>query len=527
KAPDAPVATGADADVFVREHVLDPATAPWIGDHRPTYTRPALPLMSIADLLLQAAREAGRPGLALSGLEVQRWVVVDGPVRLRVEVEGDEARLLVWRDAARAALSRFEPVASARLVAPAPFSALPPLVAEDPAPLYADDRLFHGPAFHYGRRLTTGATGATGARLVLDAGAGSVPTGAVHPGLLDAATHAIPHDGLEAWSPRIAAGVVGYPRRLDLLVHAPLPTTGEVVAEARLEGFDDPDGEAPRFPRFRIELRAGGTLLAELRLTEVLLPKGPLGEAPPAARRRFLEGRPAAGVSLARIGDTSVLDPADVARSSWFPHAMADVYGDGEPRVIAAKEHVAAQLGVHPREVAVEGRVARVARLPFTRFDLEVDAGRQVRVSSREVLDRARVEAYWSRHFGLGHWPVEDLYYGLVERFVGRVTLEDPEAIAALRGRPALFLANHQTGIESLLFSILAGALLEVPALTLAKAEHRESWLGRLIAHCFTWPGAKDPGVITFFDRSDPTSLPRIAGELAGQAGARSLMVHV
>jgi hypothetical protein len=40
----------------------------------------------------------------------------------------------------------------------------------------------------------------------------------------------------------------------------------------------------------------------------------------------------------------------------------------------------------------------------------------------------------------------------------------------------------------------------------LAKGDHRESWLGRLIAHCFSFPGVVDPEVIAFFDgfRSSP-----------------------
>ncbi|MEO0323928.1 MAG: 1-acyl-sn-glycerol-3-phosphate acyltransferase [Myxococcota bacterium] len=527
--PSAAAGEGDEADQsFVREVILDPDKDLWIGDHRPTYTRPALPLMAIADLLVQAAREAGHAaeGLeGLEGLEVQRWVVVDRPTRLRVEVEGDEARLLVWREAPKAALSRFERAASARLRVPEAMAPLRPLEGGRAAPLYEGDRLFHGPAFRYGVALTERAGGA---RLWMDAGKGAVPMGAIHPGLLDAATHAIPHDALQRWAPELGDGFVAYPRRLDLRVEGGLPAHGEVVAEVRLDGIER-SPERPPFAHFRIDLHAGGARIAALRLTEVLLPKGPLGRAAPPARRRFLEGRVAPGVALSsRAGPTTALRHDDVAVSRWFPGVLEDVYGDARPEVIAAKEHVAAKAGAHPREVRIEHAQATLARLPLTRFDLTLEpvAGAH-RVTSRERLTRAPLEAFWSRHFGLGRWPVEDLYFGLVERFLGRVVVTEPDAFETLRGRPALFLANHQTGIESLLFSIVAGALLEVPALTLAKAEHRESWLGRLIAHCFSWPGASDPGVIAFFDRSDPTSLPRIAGELEDEAGARSLMVHV
>jgi hypothetical protein len=68
-----------------------------------------------------------------------------------------------------------------------------------------------------------------------------------------------------------------------------------------------------------------------------------------------------------------------------------------------------------------------------------------------------------------------------------------------------------------------------LPTLTLAKVEHRETWLGRLIAHCIAYPGVNDPGMIAHFDREDSASLLKIVKELAeGISGQpRSLMIHV
>ena len=98
-----------------------------------------------------------------------------------------------------------------------------------------------------------------------------------------------------------------------------------------------------------------------------------------------------------------------------------------------------------------------------------------------------------------------------------------------MRGRSCLYLGNHQVGIESLLFSVLLSALSGTPTLTLAKAEHRTSWLGTLIAHSFAYPGVTDPRLITFFDREDRESLLGVIGEIAAEmrAGAKSAMVHV
>jgi 1-acyl-sn-glycerol-3-phosphate acyltransferase len=109
------------------------------------------------------------------------------------------------------------------------------------------------------------------------------------------------------------------------------------------------------------------------------------------------------------------------------------------------------------------------------------------------------------------------------------VVIADPAAFAAVRGRSCLYLANHQVAVESLLFSVLASALSGTATVTLAKAEHRGSWVGELIRQSFTYPGITDPQLITFFDREDRESLVRIIGELAQEMAQRgkSAMVHV
>ncbi|MBX3271843.1 MAG: 3-hydroxyacyl-[acyl-carrier-protein] dehydratase FabA [Sandaracinaceae bacterium] len=520
------IVAGVDERRAAGDETLDPAQDRWLGDHRPTYTAPALPMMSMLDRMVAAARAARGPVDGLRDLRVERWLVVEGPTRITTEVEGDEVRLYAWRDAPRAALSRFELVARATIDAPPPLPAPAPLRDATAIEPYAGERLFHGPAFHYARRLSLGAAGST---MVLDAGRGAVPFGAIHQGLFDAATHGIPHDALHLWSSRIGDDVVGYPHRLDVRLSGEVPRAGEVVCEARFAGFD---GDDARFPVVHLWLQAGGRTFAELRLTEVLLPKGPLGMAAPVDRRRFLAERAfVAGVGLARSeGGATVLAVDDVARSDWFPGTIEAVYGTRDPRAIAIAEHVAASVSAHPSTVSVEREDAVCAHAPLTahRVIVAEERGRvSVRAAAPPRLAIAPVVDFWRAHFDVGPWPVEELYYGLVERFVAAVHLEDPRALAALRGRGVLYLANHQVGIESLVFSIVASALAGVPTQTLAKAEHRTSWLGRLIAHCFTWPGVEDPGVIAYFDRSDPSSLPSLVRTLASGAHAKSLMVHV
>jgi acyl transferase domain-containing protein/3-hydroxymyristoyl/3-hydroxydecanoyl-(acyl carrier protein) dehydratase len=345
--------------------VLDPAQDDWLLDHRPTWTVPALPMMSTVDLLAQAAGdETGQPVCGLRDVRLHRWVPVPGPVRWRTEVTGDgderEATLLVWRDARNPALSRYEPVASATVClggAPGtPPPSAPPLPDAVPVPdPYAAGALFHGPAFQY---LTSLRLGAGGSSATLDAGRGGVPPGLLHQGLLDAATHAIPHDAWWRWSPEIGPDVVGYPHRIDqLTVYEPLPHRGVVRVEARFAGFADGDR---RHPVCEVQLLAGDRVLVALRLVEVLLPKGILGSAAPEQRRAFLRDRRYAdGLGLSRTVDgTTRLSTVDVEACDWLPGTVAAVYGlspgtRGRDHLaeIAVRDHVARRLGRHPSAV--------------------------------------------------------------------------------------------------------------------------------------------------------------------------------
>jgi hypothetical protein len=68
--------------------------------------------------------------------------------------------------------------------------------------------LFHGPAYQL---LTDLQISDSGASFWLDLDASGVPVGALNQGLLDAATHGIPHDALWRWSAEIPADVAAYP----------------------------------------------------------------------------------------------------------------------------------------------------------------------------------------------------------------------------------------------------------------------------------------------------------------------------
>jgi 1-acyl-sn-glycerol-3-phosphate acyltransferase len=321
-----------------------------------------------------------------------------------------------------------------------------------------------------------------------------------------------------------------------LRLFGPLPTLGEARVEARFAGFD---GEK-RFPRFNIQLIVADEVRVELCLVEILLPKGPLGTAQPFERRAFLRDRqfvPGVGLGT-RVGSETVVRGSDVRLTDWLPGNVARIYGvrPGADLIaeLAVKDHVGRQTRSHPSSIRVlpdhSGAVA--ANRPLRVVPIGVErSGEDVVVvdGGATYLDLAEIRAYWRSWFDIGPWPVEDIYYALIERFVGDVVLADPDDFASLSGRSSLYVANHQTGIESLLFSVLISALYKVPTVTLAKAEHRTSWIGQLIQHSFSYPGVQDPGVITYFDREDRESLVRIIGELAQEmtTTGKSAMVHV
>jgi len=139
------------------------------------------------------------------------------------------------------------------------------------------------------------------------------------------------------------------------------------------------------------------------------------------------------------------------------------------------------------------------------------------------------VRAYWTRWFGACVPLVEDLYRGLVSRFVGHLTLVDPDRLAPALTEGALLVANHQTVVESTVFGIVLAALAGRPPLILAKIENREHWLERLMEHTFAHPELRHPQISRSFDRTDQGSLLGIIEELSEELSNhhRSVLVHV
>ncbi len=504
--------------------VLSCDSDPWLNDHCPTWTVPVLPMMSMVDRIAGAASRAApaKRVKRLSNVQVSRWIPIEGAVALKSEctVEGDRIQVSLFNDQG--------PIASGTVHAgdtwetpPKPWEAL---VGEPEESPYQSGALFHGPAFQLLESLVLGDAGSSA---VLSADAPLIPHGALNQGLLDAATHGIPHDRLDLWCSELNADQVAYPALIsEMEIFGEPIERGEVRCEVRFDGFFG----SKRFPAFDVQLIAEERVWARFRLVEALFPKGPLGKAAPRDRQAFLKDRRyVPGVSLSRWeGERSTLSAEALAQTDWLGGTLRDVYDLHEEdgtlmSQIATKEAIAHRVGLHP---------SRVKRgLPLTRWSVELTEGEDhVEVNRlHESLNLDAVKSFWTEQFNRGPWPVEDIYYGLIERFVRRVVVEDPAKFEAISGRGILYLGNHQVGVESLLFSVIASALAGRPTVTLAKDEHRTSWLGNLIRHNFQYPEVTDPRLITYFDREDKASLPKIVSGLAKemQHEGRGVMVHV
>jgi 3-hydroxymyristoyl/3-hydroxydecanoyl-(acyl carrier protein) dehydratase/1-acyl-sn-glycerol-3-phosphate acyltransferase len=162
-------------------------------------------------------------------------------------------------------------------------------------------------------------------------------------------------------------------------------------------------------------------------------------------------------------------------------------------------------------------------------FDIAPERGVTV-YGEGAVLDFDAVRSFWKKHPESSAPPaIERLLASLVRQFVARVRLEDPAAVHLLRGRPILYLANHQTLLESALFSVLAPAITGSPIIALAKIEQRTSVLVQTMLRIFRAFPELPGEPILYFDQGDPASLLNVTQHLqaAISSQGRSALIHV
>lgn len=530
----------------VVERILDPAVDPWIGDHCPTWTFPALPAMSMVDLLGQATQAyTGVKPTSVTDVQVRRWLAFpNGAVKIKTEVNGEapefDVSLYLWREGPNAALSRYDVVATGKVRVdpqnaprPAPFA---PLDDAKAWTLPYGPELFHGPTFQLMEDFFFSPRGASSRLLADKCG---VPYGAFNQGMLDACTHAVPHGRYEDWSPEVQPGQIGYPYRVHWMrFFQDLPTTGEVQLEVRFAGFD---GDT-RYPMTDVQLIRGGQVILEMRYVEVLLPQGPLSKVGMDARVDILRDRihhPEVTL-FTQPGEKTLLDPVDVALNDWLPGNVSYVYNiPAEQRhnlneQVAIREHIMHRLQVHPAWVKVDDDLTSAVSMsrPYRRYPVKVSKqDRFVAVEDNGPTEHFYTPAreYWRDFHGVLGGPAEDIQSALAKRFLADIIVSDVKGHEAVRGRSCLYLANHQTGIESLLFLLAMQPLGGIPMKAVAKAEHRTSYINWLNQVTTSYPGMKPTVPMIYFEREDLASLLDIIRQMetAMTEERQNILVHV
>lgn len=520
---DAPVRTPDDETVFSF------VAHPWLDDHRPSFTTAVVPLTVLLDEVAVAGARH-QPGLHVTELRdffPSRWVTCADESSTRILVHWTEpaadqtrqtlgeAKLSVWREARREGLSRFDEIGRAGVVFadefPSPPEALAPLAAPRRESPYTTGETTHGPAFQVLRELRRSSTGAS---CVMDAGGGAVPFGQINPALLDSCTHAVPFSRFAEWYPEVADHWNGLPRGVHVVrFFGPTPTTGIVRCEIRPRGTDARSG----MPRTYVQFIVGERVWCELEMEFALLDATPFLQASFAARTGFLQrGEYCPTIRLSRMDnrETVLRVPAMLA-CQWMPlqlEAMFGLKGALEPlplaEAIATRECVAHELSIHPARVQVTEGVATAVELPIQTVPLTVRRiADEVRVSRGKVLLRRPVGAT----FFAGAF-LTDLAEAVGRQHVRYFRLVAPEAAASVRGRPVIICSNHQTALESLVFTDLFMRWSGCPLTTVTRVEHQHSWVGQLTDLLWRYPRRTvDVHPQMLFNRDLPESFLELA----------------
>ncbi len=290
---------------------LDPAVHPWLDQHRPTVTAPALPLAFAAEIAAEAAQllAPGRRVIGLPELDATAWIhTADGPVDLHIVAvrQGDEVAvsLAVHEDNPRypklsglkVRMRAVVALGEAWHHAPAPLEVDAP-DAHDAAAHYAGGFTFHGPVLQAMTALHTGSTGSLATLVtapdtdVLGLDAAFV----LDPRLLDAATHPMLSGSPEHWHPTLSPGTLAYPVRCEgLRLHGPRPE-GQVTLRLRQRS------ESVDRLVFDVQLWSDRGVWCTFRWHEAIVPAGPfLGLAAPQRRQVLWDHVALPGVTVGR-----------------------------------------------------------------------------------------------------------------------------------------------------------------------------------------------------------------------------------
>ncbi|MCK5716897.1 MAG: SDR family NAD(P)-dependent oxidoreductase, partial [Thiomargarita sp.] len=130
------------------------------------------------------------------------------------------------------------------------------------------------------------------------------------------------------------------------------------------------------------------------------------------------------------------------------------------------------------------------------------------------IPDPHKFLPFWRHLLNTGEWAGELLFTALFKRFVKSIVFENPADFQSLKGTPVLYLANHQVGVESILFGLSLSALSEYPINVVAKTEHQKSWINQLSTRTYAYPGLTHPELMFYFDRADQFSMLKLLANI-------------
>jgi len=150
-------------------------------------------------------------------------------------------------------------------------------------------------------------------------------------------------------------------------------------------------------------------------------------------------------------------------------------------------------------------------------------------IQVKQGMDWQGVRDYWVERSSGEHYLVHDLGAALIHKFVHSLIFADANEFKSREGQPAIYLANHQVGVESFLFLGMIAAMTGIPAEAIAKIEHRDTWLGQISQLTEAELQGNSTTRMLFFDRNDQGDMLRILNQFGETVSARprSLLVHV
>jgi len=164
-------------------------------------------------------------------------------------------------------------------------------------------------------------------------------------------------------------------------------------------------------------------------------------------------------------------------------------------------------------------------------FDTEVTISQQLNhlFVPSYAHDSAKLLPFWRNFLNVAEWPGEVLLSALFRRFVDNVVYDESAKFDSIKGKSVLYLANHQVGVESILFGFSLSALTGYPINVVAKAEHQDSWISQLLNHLYSYPTLKNPELMYYFDRDDQRSMLELLSNIKKVMieEGRSLLIHV